>query len=230
MTKKCILFQPAGLGDVLFIQKIAHHLVDEGYQVYYPLLSGLMYIADYLETDGITFVAEEAIPTSGIDSFYHVRDADTPQGRDFFGFNSNVSRAACKYIPFNIDYLDWQKYITLKRNYEKEESLKNKLNLPSEYCLVNRNFGTPPGNVVLDFDVDTDLPVINMGLMEGYTLFDWCGVIEEATEIYSVETAINYLIDILPIKAKKLEGFSRYDPPTYKPIEGIFKAPWNWNL
>ena len=48
-----------------------------------------------------------------------------------------------------------------------------------------------------------DLPVIDLEIIDGFSLFDWCKVIENAQEIHTVHTSMPYLIDKLDIKAEK---------------------------
>ena len=36
MKKTCLIRCPAGLGDILFVQKIGRKLIDKGYEVYWP--------------------------------------------------------------------------------------------------------------------------------------------------------------------------------------------------
>jgi hypothetical protein len=36
--KTGLIYQPCGLGDILFLQKLAHHIKDQGYEVYWPVV------------------------------------------------------------------------------------------------------------------------------------------------------------------------------------------------
>ena len=58
MSKTCLIYQPAGIGDIFYCQAIAKHYVKSGYQVIYPLKSNITYLKDYLKYDGITFMDE----------------------------------------------------------------------------------------------------------------------------------------------------------------------------
>ena len=66
-------------------------------------------------------------------------------------------------------------------------------------------------------------------MIHGYSMFDWSKVIECATEIYCVDTSLFYLIDMLDLKAGKLEAYSKFNPPHFMHTEGLFKASWNYN-
>ena len=55
---------------------------------------------------------------------------------------------------------------------------------------------------VLD-DLTFDSDIVKLQIIEGYTLFDWCKVFENAIEIHTVHTGINYILDKLELKAEK---------------------------
>ena len=59
MSKICLIRQPAGIGDIFFLQKIAKHYISEGYEILWPVISEFNYIKDYIKVNGITFVNEQ---------------------------------------------------------------------------------------------------------------------------------------------------------------------------
>lgn len=73
----------------------------------------------------------------------------------------------------------------------------------SEYVFFNKYANTKNIKYGGLNDLSFDLPTIELEIKEGFTLFDWCKVFENATEIHTVHTSINYVIDKLDIKAKK---------------------------
>ena len=48
-----------------------------------------------------------------------------------------------------------------------------------------------------------------MTSISGFSLFDWHLVIEKATEIHTVGTSINYLIELLDINSKEVNLYKR---------------------
>ena len=48
-----------------------------------------------------------------------------------------------------------------------------------------------------------------MRSIPGFSLFDWSLVIEKATEIHTVGTSINYLIELLEIEGKEVVLYKR---------------------
>ena len=80
-----------------------------------------------------------------------------------------------------------------------------------------------------DIPIESKLRIVEVEMMEGYSMFDWSKVIENASEIYCVDTSLFYLIDMLELKATKLEAYSKFEPANYMHIAGLFKAAWNYN-
>ena len=56
----CIIRQPAGIGDILFTQKIAKLLLKKGdyKKIMWPVISEYNYLHDYIGTDNILFIDE----------------------------------------------------------------------------------------------------------------------------------------------------------------------------
>ena len=52
-------------------------------------------------------------------------------------------------------------------------------------------------------DLTFEYPTVNLRIIENFSLFDWCKVFENAIEIHTVHTGINYILDKLNLKAKK---------------------------
>ena len=46
--KPCIIKQPAGVGDVFFLQKIAHVYRQKGHEVLWPLREDILCISQYI--------------------------------------------------------------------------------------------------------------------------------------------------------------------------------------
>ena len=60
-----------------------------------------------------------------------------------------------------------------------------------------------------------------MQFIKGYSIFDWCKVLENATGIYSMDTCINFFIEKLNLKTKIIEITSRR-PGDWTEIDYIF--------
>ena len=120
----------------------------------------------------------------------------------------------------------WQDYFHFTRNHKKENELYyDALNLKDseEYIFINDYMGTPPNDITkLDLCPDTIGKKIKLEFIEGFSLFDWCKVVENALEIYIEGSALAYIIEHLNIKSKELFLFSR----NHKHIEGVFNKRW----
>lgn len=70
-----------------------------------------------------------------------------------------------------------------------------------------------------------------MDVIDGFTIFDWSKIIENATNIYTVETSFNYIIEKLHIKAEEygeMVMYSKWNPADFHHIAGLFKKPWKY--
>lgn len=213
MSKKQVLInQPAGLGDILFCQKIAKKLVESGSDVFWPIAPQLSYINDYLDSPGITYSAGQT------DNTLNLQDADRI-------FGGCVIRA--KYSLAGESSEDWQDYLSFNRNKDKEEELFNLLGCEKqEYAFVNRKYGTLPNYAVKNFKFHTDLPIIESEIIERFTPFDWCKVWENAKEIYTVDTSIMVIMEKLNLKSESNNVWGRLDHFTH--VEGLFRQKWNY--
>ena len=137
-----------------------------------------------------------------------------------------------KYKFINVDYSDWDKYFKFKRDVEKEDKLYyNILNLEDgeKYNFVNSFFASPPNYEEKIIKIPQNgLKNITLKILPEFTVFDWCKVIENAENIYTVETCFNYLIDKLNIKAKDRLMFSKWNPPNFNHVNKIFKTNWEY--
>ena len=49
--KKCLIRQPAGIGDIIFTRKIYNHYITLGYDVIYPIYDNLIWMNDYFKSN-----------------------------------------------------------------------------------------------------------------------------------------------------------------------------------
>ena len=124
---------------------------------------------------------------------------------------------SAKYELYGMDYNLWRQQAMWVRDREKEEELFQLLGCANtEYNLVNTFFGTNSQMQVLIAPVN-GLKNIEMKTISGYSLFDWAKVIENATEIHVVNSAILFLLELLNLKAKRPNLYRR------APIETDFR-------
>lgn len=252
-----LIYLPCGLGDILFSQKIAYHIQNLGYEIYWPVLPQFSWLNNYIKD--FTFVSDpqgKYIPHQGLimpehimfpgKEFYSI-NTETQISKDLFffqGFRSYDLIMKGKYDSIGIGCEDWRDYIKFTRNIEKENSLYyNVLGLKDgeEYVFVNRNFCTVPSpEVYTRIPIDESYygcKVVEMKVIPEYSLFDWFKVLENCKEINMVETSLNYFLESSllfdKIKSKKLTLHHRCTGKfghenVWKDVDYLFKLPWNY--
>jgi hypothetical protein len=232
MEKYCLINQPAGIGDIFFVQKIVDFYINNGYTVIFPLLPQLMFISDYIKKEKLIFYSiNENFPFKE-----HFNKTEIINNENFIYlplcYADRYYKGSCmeaKYKMVNMDYHGWQNNFTYKRNIEKENELYyNVLNLKddSEYCLISNTWGTQPNFAKKEIYYESEPLLIEVKFIDGFTLFDWSKVIENSNQISIVDTSLNYLIDVLNIKAKKLFLNSRFTPSDFSHIINLFNTKW----
>ena len=140
---KITIVQPQGLGDILFTQKIAHKLIENGYKVYWPLVK-YRWLSDYIFTENLNW-------------FNCPEPSHTLKLNNSIEFNHPYDIMTCKYsmignsmdfLPkelHKIEYKDWCNYFNFERNHNKENYLFYDKNLELDL--------TPLQFLQLDFSV-----------------------------------------------------------------------------
>ena len=237
---RCLINQPAGLGDIIFCQKIVDVLINNGYEVIWPV--GDEYcstVNKHMRKDNLLFPhVDDNFPlkqhyNSGTIVPYRMPNGDTYLPLRYADLSyPGQSALKAKFKIMGIDHLQWQHHFRFYRDVEKEERLfydALKLKDDTQYAFVNMWYGSPPGQVKKNTDIDTDLLTVEMSIKEDYSVFDWCKVIEQASELYCVDTSLFYIIEQLQLKASKFEAYSKFSPSNYMHIDGLFAKPWNYN-
>lgn len=250
MYDKIVIKQPAGLGDIFFSLKAAYTL-HKGFNcgVVWPLIPQYEWVKDYIKYPFIQFVSQEEdyplknkinealFPKTSIVPDIRVLELEENnkkyilvplQHADWVAPGMPVMEA--KYQFVNLDSKNWQEFFEFERNTEKENKLYYEvlgLTDDSDYTLVNRRFASPPDTQIFpNVDVSKFSNYIEMSYIEGYTIFDWCKVIENANGISTIDTSIQYIIEKLNTKAKFYHCYLRKGNYTYFQIKDLFTTPW----
>lgn len=183
--KPCIIKQPAGIGDVFFCQKIARVMMNQEYQVIWPLRPDIVWIREYIpniyfpSVDDV-FPGKEIFDTAAgfaieeTGAFISIATADLT--------HNDGKIMSSKYSMLGIDFSDWQDYFHFDRNLDKENELYyNVLGLTddAEFIFINNLYNTDIKNSNLFSKNNFDLPVVELKIIDGFTLFDWCKVLEK---------------------------------------------------
>jgi hypothetical protein len=228
-----IIRQPAGLGDIFFTQKIAH-ILHQYYNcnIVWPVIKEFIWIKDYLKIPFIEFINEEydfvdkdALKNDVSYIFEWGNSMVIPLQRADLVFTGSVMHA--KYKLVDLDFYDWVDYFLFSRNIERENYLYyDVLGLKDgeEYIFVNKNFASPPNNLsIKNIEYSKNIKTIEMDFLGFDNLFDWCKVIENAKEIYTVETSICYILEKLICKSEKIFLYSRNRKADFSYMDGILK-------
>ena len=229
--KYCLINQGAGLGDIIFCQKIAVKIKEKyNIPVVWPVIPEYLHIKDYITND-INFV----------DYNSNFEGKEFMQNQESFD-NDNVLYLALncsshfthglimesKYAIVGLSHEDWVDYFNFKRNKDKEDYLfYNILNLKDneEFILVNRHYSSPPNTLFQELNFPLNVRSVEMKILEGFSVFDWCKVIEKASGIYTTDTCIILFLEKLNLKASVVEIMSRR-PGYWGEIDYIIKKPF----
>jgi hypothetical protein len=238
--KICLIRQPSGLGDIIFCLKIAYHYKSLGYDIFWPVISDFKWISNYIE--GINFYdkgdSNYNTPLRIKDKFYDLYNQTNPifsenliylplQFADRFHKNLKIMHS--KYVMCNLEHYDWVDYFNPIRNIDKENVLFYEilgLKDGDIFCLNSRNYGSPPNYLKFNFDRKTDLKIVELDFIDGFNLFDWSKVIEKSSEIQTIDSSINYLIEKLPNNKKPIYLWSRR-VGNWSEIDYIFNKDYN---
>lgn len=236
MGKICIIKQPAGLGDIFFLQKLVCEIANEGYKIIWPVKNNFLFLTQYIRHPYLTFYAEdEMFPYKDV---YETQTSVVATSEYLFLPLQYADRyiagsmMEAKYVWLNKSFENWVDYFSFKRNEEREDVIfSNILGLQEQddYILINKHFASlPEYQTITNIKHPTDRKVVEMDFYGLDNLFDWCKVIENASEIYTVETSICYLIEKLNCKASTIHLYSRNREPNFDYIKNIFNKSYKY--
>ena len=209
-----------------------------GYHVVWPLKDEILWIKDYIpdiefcsrqdEFPGKQHYGKDFVILSP--QFIYLGLMNTHFWQNDYGVEDQDTCMVMhsKYLMMQLDWTNWSEGFQFDRKIDKENDLYyNVLGLKddSEYIFVNRYANTENRrNDQLTFP-EFDLPVIDLQILKGFSLFDWCKVIENAQEIHTVHTSMPYLIDRLNIKAEKYYMYQGIHQPNVEHIPFLNNTP-----
>jgi hypothetical protein len=69
-----------------------------------------------------------------------------------------------------------------------------------------------------------DLPVVELKIIDGFTLFDWIKVLEKAKKIHTINTSINYIIEVIDTSYDEYVIYA-HDEKNKEQIDYLFNKP-----
>lgn len=203
-NKKTALFlQSFGLGDCIFAHGIAVWLIKQGYKVIWPVKSDFVdglqrayplvqWMPDVLFNPNIFNIKQDVV-INGV-RIIPIRWADS-----LLGVPSRQWMRA-KYDYYGLDWNGWRTYRPARRK-SRELSLAKHMGVDLEkpFNLVNKTYRSDFGGNV-NIKIENDYPTYEIKIREGYSLFDYSLLIEEATEIHVANSSVLYLLELLDYK------------------------------
>lgn len=193
--KLALIQQFAGIGDVIFCAKLITDIC-RGYKVVWAVHP------DYVEGLNRAYPMFTFIDYTKFHIDYNNRqDIETNGVRMIpLRFTDQLLRVPfrqCMRSKYDFYKTDWTKWREVQpiRNKEKERELMELVGAKGSYTLINTKFRTG-----MTGGVKIPCEGIEMRQTPGFSLFDWMGVIENATDIHTVSTSIIYLMELVELK------------------------------
>lgn len=192
-----VVNQYRGLGDVLFLIPLIRELMNEGNKVIWPLAPEYVSIAQHFPD--IDFRDMRTVPVD----YNQTKMVGTQFGKllpyRFASENLSVGfkeMMRAKYDLYGHSYLIWRN-LYWNRFKEREEALKQAVGATGEYVVINPHFGEPARGMQSSINYQGPHKVIEMKMIDGYSLIDWLGVIEGAVECHVANSSIMYLLELM---------------------------------
>lgn len=219
-----IFNQYQGLGDILFCEPIAQHFYEDGKnEIFWPINDELMWLTDYIKyikfvpksSHNMNYESLHLGPMNSDEYFVPLRFAN-PIVRKLspHDYSDQYHTMLDKYRMLNLPEDMWKTF-KWERNLDKENELYNLLVKDDNYILVNSKWSDGDVNIETDFKFQR----IDMKILDGYTLFDWSKIIENASEIHTVSTSNLFLIESLKLSSNKTYIYPR--KPRENNLDGI---------
>jgi hypothetical protein len=231
---KYVFNQYQGLGDILFCEPIARHFYDNGKnEIFWPINDEFMWLTDYIKY--INFVPKSShhidyeslhLGLLSDDVYFIPLRFANPIVRKLrpHDYSDQYHTMLDKYRMLGLPEDMWKTF-KWERNLEKENELYNLLIKDENYILINTKWSD--GNVPIE--TDSSFQRINMDILDGFSLFDWSKIIENASEIHTVSTSNLFLLETLNLKANKVNIYPRR--PRENNLDGISEfVNKNFNL
>lgn len=222
-----------GMGDIIFTQSIAHHFLEKGYSVLWPVedfyfeqcrkaypkitfIPQSIVQPEWFQIKDKRIVGEfQVVPIRWSDSYMKVLYKDV---------------MIAKYMMYEMDWKEWRKHGMWQRDFDNEYKLMSYLDIEGvKYNLINKTFGTG-GNRSVNIEISNGCKNVEMSNIPGFTMFDWGLVFENAQEIHTVSTSILYMLELLSIE-KPIHLYVRQGVETdFSFVDFLFTKPYILHL
>jgi hypothetical protein len=218
---KIIINQPFGVGDILFLSPLIANL--EADHIIWPVVDHYYWVKDYIIIPNMQFIKQSEFNINNYQGYNEVPFQHShymvPQAKDCM---------EAKYMLLEANPEMWRT-LSFTRNKTKEEQLKQYLNIKPDdkFIFVNNNFAGPEFNYKIDIKLQTNLKIVHQEYIDGFSLLDWCGVLEQADEIHTVSTAVFFVIESLKLEKTPLHLYPRKPlDKDLSPIKTLISNKW----
>jgi hypothetical protein len=244
--KICLIYQPCGIGDIIWLQPIVDRLISFGYTVTYPVID-LYYdmVKTQIKKNNLIWVKES--DNFPLKNFYGKPEIHQTENELYLPISfadrymPRCSVMISKYYFTQTPITNWHNNIEIIRDKEKEEKVYKIYNIDKTkpYSVINMSYGTPPNSITrnIKLNLQTEQHIVmscDIDQSNDISLFDWIGAIENANEIHTVETSVCFLADKYA-KTNKLYMYERIkdgNPPLFYGLTNKLyrNSNWTYNL
>lgn len=225
MNKSICIVQPGRAGDILITLPIAHHYYSKGYDIIWPVAH------EYLDIfRNVNFLSHMFVYNIGSinEQGNILRKKSITHINDFYidlaiGFGNPILDKSWKETELSFDIwkynfckLEYQKKYSLpnfiNRNLDKEGKLLELkgINYDDNYIVVHENGSRRHFDFINIVEKKfKNYKIIKINKMEGYNIFDWLMVLQNADAIFCVDSCFANLVDQYNI----IPTFGRYFHP-----------------
>lgn len=230
MNKKILIDQPGFIGDIIFVMAIAQKYINDGYVVDFPVFK------EHVEEPSIqkyfpmiNFISMDDF--SQYNTFHGVKTVETDEYISI-PLRASASRRPSqhmkeKYEFLGLDFNMWRNF-EIVRDYDSENKLLELLGIEDgmSFNLINefhmRHFEK------ISIPINKNDKNIFMSKIDGFSLFDWIGVMEKAKSIHTVGTSIVFFMDAFDSMPDDMHIYSRNDKP-HSTYDFLLKKKYNYH-
>lgn len=169
--KVCLIHQPGGLGDILWIQPIVDKLLALGYEIYFPIVDV------YYSMISSKIKKKNLIWKKETDDFplkehygknHHVQLEEgiyIPISFANYMF-PNCSNMMSKYYYTKTPIINWHKSFEIIRNKEKEQRVFDlyEIDPNKPFVFLNMSYGTPPHYKTRKIEINTEHQILSLSI------------------------------------------------------------------
>lgn len=210
------LIQQGKVGDIIRLLPAVKYLADKGNQMFWLCPEKYHSLFEYV--DYVKPVTKVVADTRVIDINFGI-DQKTLLHRKWLQRRPNLdSFLTMKYEIMGVPISEVSN-LQYNRNLQKEIEVWDMVYPRENYILVHgaSDYGTP-----LQFDGDN---VVEFTPIEGYTIFDWRKVIENAQEIHCIDSSLCNFVDCLDVEVDL--NYYITDKVPLKADRTILTKKWN---